>query len=398
MYKKKLPIITFIALLLGIAGGFFFPQLFLSINVIGTIYINLLKIMIVPILFVGIVNAMNTSHSKVFSITLGAIILFIVMFLFSFVLNGAFVTLLKPGIGFTFNQVAWENELANPSFKDFLLSLFPSNIITAMSENAILPTIIFAFAFGIALKNIKRPVNVLEIAFMDLKEIFNTILQWIMYLTPFAVFTLIGNTVATYGDVVILAALKYILFAWLGCIIILIIVMILPVWIFCKINPIEYVKKVSKIWLITLTTCSSAATLPNTIKVCNEDFGVPEYITNIVVPLGCTIHMCGGAVSFSLLAFFTAQMYGIIITPYMLFMMVFAALLINMGAPGIPGGGIVIGATYLSILGLPLTFIGFYAGIYRLLDMIYTTMNVTGDITANLIIKESFNEANSASD
>ena len=99
--------------------------------------------------------------------------------------------------------------------------------------------------------------------------------------------------------------------------------------------------------------------------------------------------MCGGAVSFSLLAMFTAQMYGIPITLPMYLTMLISALLINMGAPGIPGGGIVIGATYLTLLGLPISFIGFYAGIYRLLDMAYTTMNVTGDITANCIIKES---------
>ena len=140
---------------------------------------------------------------------------------------------------------------------------------------------------------------------------------------------------------------------------------------------------------MTLTTCSSAATLPYTIKVCNEEFGVPEKVTNIVVPLGCTIHMCGGAVSFALLGIFTSQLFGVPITFGTFMIMIISATLINMAAPGIPNGGIVIGATYLSILGIPLTFIGLYSGIYKLLDMAYTTLNVTGDVTANILINES---------
>jgi len=116
---------------------------------------------------------------------------------------------------------------------------------------------------------------------------------------------------------------------------------------------------------------------------------VPEEITGIVVPLGCTIHMCGGAVSFCLLGLFTMQMAGLPVTLGMFLYMLLLATLINMAAPGIPGGGIVIGATYLTILGAPTGFIGLYSGIYRLLDMAYTTLNVTGDITANVLISEA---------
>ena len=102
--------------------------------------------------------------------------------------------------------------------------------------------------------------------------------------------------------------------------------------------------------------------------------------------------MCGGAVSFSLLALFNCQMYDITITPIMFITMLVAAILINMGAPGIPGGGVVIGASYLALIGCPLDFIGVYAGFYRLLDMAYTTMNVSGDITANLLINKNINK------
>lgn len=135
-----------------------------------------------------------------------------------------------------------------------------------------------------------------------------------------------------------------------------------------------------------MTTCSSAATLPTTMKLCKEELNIDERITDVVVPLGCTIHMCGGAVSFALLGLFNSSLFGIEVTLTTYVIMIVASLLINMSAPGIPNGGVVIGATYLQLLGIPLDFIGFYSGIYKILDMLYTTLNVSGDITANVII------------
>ena len=141
-------------------------------------------------------------------------------------------------------------------------------------------------------------------------------------------------------------------------------------------------------YLTALSTCSSAATLPETMRTCREEFGVSERTVGIVAPLGCTIHMCGGAVSFSLLGLFVFQMMGQPVTLGTLALMLLFALILNMGAPGIPGGGIVLGATYLGMLGVEdaALFLGMYAGIYRLLDMAYTSLNVAGDVTANVLI------------
>ena len=122
------------------------------------------------------------------------------------------------------------------------------------------------------------------------------------------------------------------------------------------------------------------------MKVCKEEFGVPDEVVDVVSPLGCTIHMCGGAVSFALLGLFCSRMYQVEITLPLYLLMMVSALLINMSAPGIPNGGVVIGATYLQLLGIPLDFIGFYSGLYKILDMLYTTLNVTGNITANVLI------------
>lgn len=387
---KRISLITLGAFGLGILGGLLFPGIMLSLEFLGTIYINLLKMMIIPILFFGIITALiSTEKQQISKITIRTVALFAIMFTLSFLINSGFVALVKPGTTFTFTDVIWEGEITQISLASFFTSFFPDNILRVATENAILPIILFAFGVGFAINHLDKYKEFLIQLNTSINAIFNQILQWIMYLTPIGVFALMGTTVANFGPSVLASGAAYILSAWIGCVIIAILVMILPVWLYCKINPIEYIRKVSEIWMMTLSTCSSAATLPNTIRVCNEKFNIPKELTNIIVPLGCTIHMCGGAISFSLLALFNMQMYNIPLTFPLFITMLIVALLINMGAPGIPGGGIVIGATYLSILGVPLTFIGFYAGIYRLLDMAYTTMNVTGDISANLLIKKS---------
>lgn len=390
--KQKFYLFNLGAFVLGIILGFIVPSIFPSIAFLGTIYINLLKMMIVPILFFGISSALASSK-RAGAITLKTILLFIIMFSVSYLICYGLFSVIQPGVGFNFIPVEWNGTTVSTSFEEFFVAIFPNNIIQAMANNSILPVILFAFIFGVALRHTTQTVSERLITTLNCFNLaFNKMLEYILYFTPIGIFSLMGNTVATYGSQILTTCAIYVGCAWLGCLIIALIVMILPVWIYCHINPIEYIKRISKIWLITLSTCGSAATLPYTIKVCNEEFGIDKEITDIVVPLGCTIHMCGGAVSFSLLALFNCQMYGITITPIMFITMLVAAILINMGAPGIPGGGVVIGASYLALIGCPLDFIGVYAGFYRLLDMAYTTMNVSGDITANLLINKNINK------
>jgi Na+/H+-dicarboxylate symporter len=211
------------------------------------------------------------------------------------------------------------------------------------------------------------------------------VLSGFMVVTPLAVFALMANTAASYQGTLFMG-LRYILSAYISGLLVLIVIMILPVTLFCGISPLEYIRKVYKIWLLTISTCSSAATLPHTLRLCKEDLGLDERLCDSVIPLGCTIHMCGGAVSFSLLGIFCAKLYGVEVTFSLYLMMVLSSLILNMSAPGIPNGGVVIGATYLEMLGIPLGFIGFYSGIYKILDMLYTSLNVTGDISAALLL------------
>ena len=204
--------------------------------------------------------------------------------------------------------------------------------------------------------------------------------------------SLMAYSVAQYGAGIFGALAKYIFCCWLCCVVVFFLVMVLPTCLYTKVPVGKYLKACGKIALVTLSTTSSAATLPTTINVSMEDLGAPEGVSKFTLPLGCTINMCGGACSFCCLAVFVSDFYGIGLSFGTIVFLVFIATLINMAAPGIPGGGVVLGASFLSILGLPIDLMGPISGFYRLLDMAFTTINVEGDVAANLIISKSIGE------
>ena len=388
MKKKIFNICMLLGVILAILGGIYLPEVMKELSFLGTIYVNLLKFMIIPIIFTSILVTIYESKKLKQGLVLKTVILFICMFIATFLITSLIVGIFKPGIGYNYETVEWAGQITELKVQDIIVNLFPSNIVTMIQNNAVFSTILFAIVFGTAAANIEKSSKIMDVM-KELKAILEKIVEYIMYLTPIGVFSLLGGAIATHGALLFDVGVRYILFAYICCIVALILVMIIPACIAAKMSPLTYIKKVKNVWGMTLTTCSSVATLPTTIKTCKNEFDVPEKITDITVPLGCTIHMCGGAVSFALLGFFCCQLFSIDISVSQFLIMIFSSLLINMAAPGIPNGGIVIGATYLSLLGIPLTFIGFYSSIYKLLDMAYTTLNVTGDITANVIINRS---------
>ena len=383
--KKNLSLYTLIALFLGIVAGLFAKPLVTSISFIGTIYINLLKFMIGPVVFTGIVSAVYASQNRKDKILIKAVATYVLMFLSTFLLMSLLVYIIDPAKGFEFPNTEWSGTTQNLSIQEIIVNMFPSNLVGIFLDGKLFAIIVFAYVLAICCHKIKDGDKLVK-GIVIVRDAFYKILEYIMYMTPLAVFVLIGNTIANYGTVIIDVGIRYIAMAYLGGLFTIIFIMILPVWILTGINPLEYLKKVYKVWLVSTTTCSSVATLPTTMKVCKEEFGVSEQIVDVVSPLGCTIHMCGGAVSFALLGLFCSRMYGVEVSLLTFVMMMISSLMINMSAPGIPNGGVVIGATYLDMLNIPLNFIGFYSGIYKILDMLYTTLNVTGNITANVII------------
>ena len=381
--KKHISLITLICLLLGVAAGLIFKESVESIAFIGTYYISLLKIMIGPVIFTSISYTIYKTRLNKDKLVLKSVVTFAIMYTVTFLITSLLVKLINPAKGFIVEEIEWTGTTTNFNIKDILINLIPKSFSDLFLNPKVFAIIVIAYLFGKLIRS-EKVFDVIN----KIKEYLFKILEIIMYITPLAAFSLIANTTVKFGPILLGVGLKYILTAYFCSIICVILVMILPVKLIGKVKINDYIQKVSRIWAMTISTCSSAATLPYTVKTCKEDFGVKEEITDVVVPLGCTIHMCGGAVSFALLGFFCAFMYGVEINFLTFIIMLISSLLINMAAPGIPNGGVVIGASYLELLGIPLGFIGFYSGIYKLLDMCYTTLNVTGDISANIVINE----------
>ena len=385
--KKSLSLITFISLILGAIFGLILKENILKIEFLGTFYIKLLKYLILPVIFTSITSSIYTSRSYQGKLVFKTILLFILMFVCSFIISSIVIFIIDPTKGFLFTNIDSDINTNNIDATSVLFNILPKDIIGIIEGKYLLFIIIVSYITGYlsSLLKLDKFINGIN----KIKEYLFKFLEYLTYYAPIAVFSLIGVSVYKFGINSLLTGLRYILSAYIAGIIVLIVVLILPLKI-KGINLINYLKKIYSLWLITISTCSSAASLPYTLKLCKDDLKLNEEISDVVVPLGCTINMCGGAVSFSLLAIFCAKLFGIEITFNLYLMMLLNATLLNMAAPGIPGGGIVIGATYLQGLGIPLQFIGLYSGIYKVLDMLYTSINVTGDVSATVLLnKES---------
>ena len=377
----------------GILLGTLAPQFSIDAKVIGDVYLNIIKMMVIPVLIcavmTGIINSSNLASLK--RVAVKTVLLYAVMFLASFAVSFGMAMMIRPGVGVEFeNQPVYDGEVGGPiKISEVLLGIFPDNIFEALSANNILPTMLFAILLSAAIVSIGEKGRPVVDFINSLSEAVFRLLSIIMETSPVGVMSLMAFSIAQYGTGLFMAIGKYILCCWLACIAVYIVVFLIPVLLYTKTDAKKYLLACGEISLMTLSTTSSAATLPTTIRVCTEDLGVSAAISDFTLPLGCTINMCGGACSFCCLAIFVSDFYELNIPLAQFAAMAIVATLINMAAPGIPGGGIVLMTSFLTIFNLPIDLIGPIAAFYRLLDMAFTTINVEGDIAANMIIAKS---------
>ena len=399
MKKENLFLRVMLGFVVGILLGYLLPGLSIATKVIGDLYLNLIKLMIIPIVFCAVFGGIANIQDGALLRKVGfrTVALYVLMFVCSSIISLAIAWTIRPGLGTVFeNPPVYEGNITTPTISSFLINIVPTNIVNAAASGDTLPVILFMVVFAVAILNIGakgKPV----LDFMNsLSDAFFAMLGYFMELSPIGVMSLMAYSVAQYGAGIFGALAKYIATCWLCCIVVFFVVMVLPTCLYTKLPPMKLLRACGKIALVTLSTTSSAATLPTTINVSINDLAAPEGISKFTLPLGCTINMCGGACSFCCLAVFVSDFYSINLPFGTIVFLIFVATLINMAAPGIPGGGVVLGASFLSILGLPIDLMGPISGFYRLLDMAFTTMNVEGDVAANLIIAKSVGEYDAA--
>ena len=377
----------------GILLGTLAPQFSIDAKIVGDIYLNLIKVMVIPVIIcavmTGIINSANMSSLR--RVAVKTVLLYVVMFLASFAVAFAVAMIIRPGIGIVFeNQPVYEGEIGGPvRISEILLGILPHSFSDVLSAKCILPALILALLLSAVIVSMGEKGRQVTEFINRLTDLVFRLLSIIMETSPIGVMSLMAFSIAQYGTGLFMAIGKYILCCWLACIAVFIIVFFIPVRLYTKKDAGTFLSACGKVALMTLSTTSSAAALPTTIRVSVEELGAPADISNFTLPLGCTINMCGGACSFCCLAVFVSDFYSLDLTIAQYAAMAVIATLLNMAAPGIPGGGIILMTSYLTIFNLPLDLIGPVAAFYRLLDMAFTTINVEGDVAANLIIAKS---------
>ncbi len=408
--KKKRGLTTqifiglFLGLLVGIVFNLFVPSSYIKdtilvngiFDVLGQGFIRLMQMLVVPLVFFSLVTgAMSMGDTK----KLGKIgVKTLVFYLFTTALAITLALLLasfiKPGVGIDLSKVSQAVQ-ADPakavSIKDTVLNLIPTNPIKAMAEGNMLQIIFFALLVGIILANLGEKAHNVANIFEEFNDIMMDMTMIVMKFAPIGVFALITKTFATLGLSAIFSMLKYMLTVVLGLGLQLFLVYMVLLTIFAKANPFKFLKKFFPVLGFAFSTSSSNATVPMNINKL-EELGVSRKISSFTIPLGATINMDGTAIMQGVAVVFAANAYGMQLTPQNFLTVIAAATLASVGTAGIPSVGLITLSMVFNSIGLPISAIAMIMGIDRILDMIRTAINITGDAVCTVIVANSSGE------
>ena len=397
MEKKKklsLPAKIFIGMLAGIIVGLLFiknPAFTTDyLKPIGTIYINLLKFLVVPVVLFSITDGvislkdlkrvgsvgLKTFIYYMFTTALAVVIGLVVVNLF----KGYFPALSSADLG-ALEYTAKET----PKVMDVIVNIFPSNLVQPMVNADMLPVIVIAIFFGAGVLAAGEKGEKIGEWINCMNDVVMKIMMMIIEFTPYGVFCLMANVVAVNGASIVGTLALVIGVAYIGYIIHVVVVYGLSVKFLSKMSPIAFFKGIAPAMMCAFTTTSSNATLPLNIECCN-DLGAEPEISSFVLPLGATINMDGTAIYQAVCAVFIACCYGIDLTLSQMAMIVLTATLASVGTAGVSGAGMIMLAMVLTSIGLPVEGIAIIAGVDKLFDMGRTTLNITGDATCAMWI------------
>lgn len=394
---KSLTLWIFVGLVLGGISGIFLTKdsyMFEPLTDIGNIFINLIKMLVIPLIVFSIVSGASSLGRSSHAGRVG-----IITFAFIFLTSILAVSLalymghiFKPGEGLDLKDVAhmFSNKYADKGhmlgFWQTILSFIPSNVIVAMFKGHILQVLFFCIFFGFGLNKIKKEQARPIINSVD--GILNALIWMIgivMMTAPIGVFALTASSIANYGfakltsifDLFLVYVGAIIIYGW--------IVYPVLVKIFSKTSPFKFISKIKEAQIVAFSTDSSMATLPVTMEVTEKELGVSNDVASFVLPLGATINMTGNAIYYGLVAMFFAQFYNIDIGWHEYVIIALTSTLGAIGQAGIPGPSFLV-ITVLVAAGIPIQGIPLLFALDRIFDMIRTVLNITGDSACAVIV------------
>lgn len=384
---------------------------FVALEPIGTAFIRLITMVVVPLVVASLlVGTASLGDLRKLGRIGGKTVLFYLGTTAVAVVIGLVISnVVQPGSRIapeTRDTLAaqFEGDAANrmqlaeqaPTVVQTLLNMIPRNPVQAAANLDLLPLIVFTILFGAAISVVesKRRDAVLSV-FSGINDACMILIDWIMKLAPYAVFALISAVVSRFGIDLLQSLLIYSLAVVIGLVLHVFITYGLAVRFLAGLNPIDFFKRIAQAPLVGFSTSSSSATLPVTMETAEQKLGVSKQVSSFVLPLGATINMDGTALYQAVAVMFIAQIYGIPLSIGDQLIVVLTATLASIGAAGVPSAGIITLIIVLNSVGLGAQVqagIALILGVDRILDMIRTSVNITGDLTASAVIARSEGE------
>ncbi len=379
-----------LALILGIVFGLYLPDSAVYIKPVGDIFLRMIKMIINPLIFFSLVSGITSMSdpSSLGRIGVKSTAIFIITTCFAVLFGIGVAYILEPGVGVSIDLGSTSSERYDFNIGNFFINIIPSNAIGALASDNILQVVFFAIFTGITINKMGSSASSLKGFVQIMSKMTLKMISMIIVLSPYGAFALTAWIVGSQGvdilfslsklitAMVIAMGLQYLIFGVL-------------ILVFCKISPIPFYKKSLEYQIIAISTGSSKASLATTMKVCREKLGISDSSTSFVLPLGASINMDGTAIKLGLAALFVAQIMNVELSLLDYMVMVLTATLGSIGAAGIPGAFMVMLPMVLSSVNLPIEGVALFAGIDRVLDLLSTTINITGDATITLIVDNS---------
>ncbi|MDH5463977.1 MAG: dicarboxylate/amino acid:cation symporter [Thiovulaceae bacterium] len=397
LLKLRMEYQIVIAIFLAVLAGVYFPDFAKSSEVLGTLYLNLLKFIIGPLLFFSIISSIVGIGSikemgKLGGLTFG---IYMMTTFFAILVSLLMMNLFTPGVGIDLSSENFQStSVATLTLDSFLLSLIPKNVIAPFLEGNMMQLVFVSILFAIAILAIadKEGANRLHVSSQTITDVVLKFTGWIIALTPIGIFGLIAAMAAKYGLDPLFDLWKFVLVVLSSLAFHLLLTLPLVAFLVTKINIYTYLFKLKNVILFAFSTASSSATLPLNLTETVSKGGVHKRIAELVLPIGSTINMDGTALYQAAVALFVAQGLGMDLSITQQITIALTVVLASVGAAGIPGAGIVMLTTVFATIGLPLEAIGIIMLVDRFLDMFRTAVNVSGDMIVTKIINHIYDK------
>ncbi len=383
----------FLGLILGVVAGFVIGEPVKHLKPIGDIFITLIRMVVMPVIFVSLVCGVTAMKDlkQMGRVAFKTLIIYSFTMAFAAAMAMILSTAFHVGDGLNYSVTSSGTGAGAekiPTLYDTLMSIFPSNPFKALAEGQVLPVILFAIFFGLAINLSGKQGEAVRNFFDSMNHVVFRLINMVLWFAPFGIFALMAYVTADNGFSILEQLAKVVGTMYLSCSILILGVYSLLLVVF-GIKPWPFIKKMLPVQLFAFSTTSSNATLPLNMKTAETQLGVPNSIASFVLPLGATINMNGLATYLGIVTIFAANAYGIHLTLAQKFTAVLTTTLAAIGAAGVPGTALVVMSLVLASVGLPLEVIAVIAAVDRILDMMSTLTNVSGDTLAAVLVAKT---------